>query len=57
MSKDVRVLLVEDSKADAVLVASELRDHGYIPRCTRVQDKAGFTKALEAQAWDVIIAN
>jgi PAS domain S-box-containing protein len=56
MSKDVRVLLVEDSKADAIRVVSELRDHGYTPRCTRVQDKAGFTKALEAQPWDVVIA-
>ena len=58
MSKDLRVLLVEDSKADASRVVSELRDHGYTPRCTRVQDKAGFTKALEkAQPWDVIIAD
>lgn len=56
MSKDVRVLLVEDSKADAARVVSELRDHGYTPRCTRVQDKAGFTEALEAQPWDVVIA-
>ena len=57
MSKDVRVLLVEESKADAFLIAGELREHGYMPRCTRVHDKAGFTKALEAQAWDVIIAD
>jgi len=57
MSKGLGVLLVEDSEEDALLVERELRDHGYHPRCTRVQDKAGFTRALEAQPWDVIIAD
>ena len=37
MSKQLRVLLVEDSEDDAVLVTRELKKGGYIPLIERVE--------------------
>lgn len=57
MSKALSVLLVEDSEKDALLIAHELRSHGYALRLKRVQDSQGFLGALEQQSWDVVIAD
>src|SRR4051812_30371523 len=57
MSKALSVLLVEDSEKDALLIAHELRSHGYTLRFKRVQNAQGFLAALEEQSWDVVIAD
>jgi len=57
MSKALSVLSVEDSEKDALLIAHELRHHGYTLRLKRVLKQEGFVAALKEQAWDVIIAD
>ncbi|MGQ9861981.1 MAG: EAL domain-containing protein [Thiobacillaceae bacterium] len=53
----LRVLLVEDSEDDALLLERELRRHGYAPSLRRVDDAAGLAHALEDSGWDVVITD
>jgi signal transduction histidine kinase len=55
--KPLRVLLVEDSEDDALLVLRELERGGYQADCVRVDSQAGFRKALDEGTWDVIISD
>src|SRR2546423_4929155 len=57
ISKQLQVLIVEDSENDAALLELELRQAGYDTICRRVDPPAGFRRALAAQSWDVIIAD
>jgi diguanylate cyclase (GGDEF)-like protein/PAS domain S-box-containing protein len=52
----LRVLILEDSDADAALLVSTLRDGGYAPAWERVDTAAALAAALERQPWDVILA-
>lgn len=53
----IRVLIVEDSEDDAVLVVHELRKGGYQPQWERVETEETMQAALDRQPWDVIIAD
>jgi len=53
----LRVLHVEDSDEDAVLVLRELRKGGFEPTCERVDTQAAFRDAIRARDWDVIISD
>jgi len=53
----LRVLNVEDSEDDALLVKRHLERQGYDLRFERVDTRASLIKALEAQAWDIIISD
>jgi signal transduction histidine kinase len=55
--RPIRLLLVEDSDDDALLVARELRRGGYEPVVHRVMSRDEFRRALEIDAWDVIISD
>ncbi len=55
MGKSLRVLIVEDSEDDALLVIRELERGGYAATFERVETAAAMTAALEKQVWDVII--
>ncbi len=57
MDKDLRVLLVEDSEDDALLLERELRRHGYRPAMRRVDNATDLTQALADSAWDVVITD
>jgi signal transduction histidine kinase len=57
MSKSLCVLLVEDSEKDALLIAHELRSHGYTLQLKRVQKEEPFVAALKDRSWDLIIAD
>ena len=57
MGKPLRVLLIEDSDADARLLERALREGGYEPGIRRVQDAAALNAALERQGWDVVLAD
>src|SRR5688572_10197675 len=57
MSKALRVLLVEDSEADALLVVHQLRRGSYAPEFTRVDTAEAFLAALTTQTWDVVICD
>lgn len=53
----LRVLIVEDSAADAELVVMELRRAGLAPQVTRVDTREALAQALSEGPWDVIIAD
>lgn len=57
MAESVRVLLVEDSEADARLIVRALRDGGYDPTWARVETSEAMQRALERQTWDVVLAD
>jgi DNA-binding NtrC family response regulator len=57
MTERLRVLLVEDSEDDALLVLHELRQGGYKPIHERVDTEAALRAALERQAWDVVLSD
>lgn len=57
MSRLLRVLLVEDSVDDAILVIRQLQKDGYEPIYERVEDAQSMTEALEHQPWDIIITD
>ena len=57
MEEQLRVLLVEDSEDDALLLVLELRKGGYVPCICRVQDAETLDSALREQTWDVLITD
>ena len=57
MSTPLRILLVEDSKADATLMSRELKRGGYDPVFERVDTATAMEAMLEQQTWDIIIAD
>ncbi len=57
MSKLLRVLIVEDSDDDAVLLVRELRRGGYDVAFERVDTPTAMNAALDSGQWDIIIAD
>lgn len=57
MGDALRVLVVEDSEDDTILLLRELRRGGYDPVHERVDTAGALNAALDRQAWDVIIAD
>ena len=57
MGKPLRVLIVEDSENDALLLLRELRRSGYDPIYERVYTPGGLNTALEKKAWEIIISD
>jgi PAS domain S-box-containing protein len=53
----LRVLIVEDSENDALLLEIELQRAGYEPLCERVQTRDAMDAALARQRWDLVIAD
>ncbi len=53
----LRVLHVEDSEDDSVLVMRELERGGFNPMCERVETSEAFKAALLAKEWDIIISD
>jgi PAS domain S-box-containing protein len=57
MSLPLRVLIVEDSENDALLLIRELRSGGFDPAFTRVDTPETMRLALEQNKWDLIICD
>lgn len=56
-TRPLRVLLVEDSENDALLLELALQRTGFSAQCERVQTADGLANALDNQEWDVVIAD
>jgi DNA-binding NtrC family response regulator len=57
MNKQLKVMLVEDSEDDALLVLRELRKGGYDPVSERIETPEAMKVALQKQKWDIIISD
>lgn len=57
MTKPLRVLIVEDSENDAILLLKELKRSGYLLVYERVEDAPGLLSALERERWDIVISD
>src|SRR5215213_8227517 len=57
MSVALKVLLVEDSEDDALLLVRMLRRGGYDPAWERVDTPAAMEAALDGGSWDLIISD
>lgn len=57
MGIPLRVLMVEDSEDDAVLLGREMRRGGYEVTLQRVDSSAAMSAALRSQQWDVVICD
>jgi PAS domain S-box-containing protein len=57
MMKPLRVLIVEDSEDDALLMIRELKKGGYDPEYERVETAEAMRAALFEKSWDVILCD
>ena len=57
MSIPLRVLIVEDSEDDALLLIRELEHGGYEPVFKRVETAEQMSSALREQEWDIVISD
>ena len=57
MSRPLRVLFVEDSEDDTLLLVRELRRGGYDPTYERVDTAAAMCALLTPERWDIVIAD
>jgi diguanylate cyclase (GGDEF)-like protein len=57
MAIPLRLLLIEDSEDDALMVTHELERHGYELIYERVETYAATNQALDKDGWDLIISD
>jgi len=57
MNKPLRILIVDDSEEDVLLLLRTLRREGYEVVCRVVETSADMRDALEKQDWDVITSD
>jgi len=57
MSVPLRILMMEDSEDDAILLIRHLEKGGYAPYCRRVETTKDMVEALGAESWDIIISD
>jgi len=57
MTKPLRVLIVEDSENDTLLVVNELELAGYDPTYRRVDTAQAMAEALNESVWDLVISD
>ncbi len=56
-SQHIRVLIIEDSEDDVLLIERELKRGGYNPVYERIETAAAMKKALQEKEWDVILCD
>jgi len=57
MGKEIRVLIIEDSEDDALLLIRQLRRDGYNPIYQIVDTADKVIQALDSQSWDIVISD
>lgn len=55
--ESLRVLIVEDSQDDALLIVRELKKGGFSPIWERVQSSSELKAVLRQQSWDMILSD
>ena len=55
--KPLKLLIVEDSEDDALLLARQLSKGGYAPDMLRVTTRAEIEQALQSTEWDIVISD
>jgi PAS domain S-box-containing protein len=53
----LRVLIIDDSENDALLIIRELKKGGYSPVYERVETAASMEKSLKDEIWDIILCD
>ena len=56
-AKPLRVLIVEDSQDDVLLLLHELQRGGYEPDYELVDNEQDMRRALESRHWDIVITD
>jgi len=57
MGKAIRVLIVDDSEDDALLLARQLRNSGFDPSFERVDTAEAMNAALDKLTWDLVLSD
>ena len=57
MQKTLKVLIVEDSESDALLLVLALEQADYIVISERIETAQELHRALDTQIWDVVLAD
>lgn len=57
VDKPIRVLIVEDSEDDTLMLTRALRRAGYDPHCERVETAPAMADALATGLWDLVISD
>ena len=57
MTKELKVLFIEDSEDDALLLARELRRGGFDLTSERIETAEAMSHALMKQAWDLVLCD
>lgn len=57
MTRQLRLLIVEDSEDDVRLLLRELRRNGYEPDIERVETYESMKEALSRREWDIVISD
>lgn len=57
VTRPLRVLLVEDTPDDAVLLARALKSSGFAAEYERVETEAQMHRALQKGGWDIVISD
>jgi PAS domain S-box-containing protein len=56
-SQSLRVLIIEDSEDDALLVIRALKKGGYAPEYERVETAAAMLSSLKDKTWDIVMSD
>jgi diguanylate cyclase (GGDEF)-like protein/PAS domain S-box-containing protein len=54
---ELRVLVIEDSENDTLLLVRELKRGGYDPTYTRVETAEAMEAAIDQEGWDVVVSD
>ncbi|MGD9082315.1 MAG: PAS domain S-box protein [Desulfobacterales bacterium] len=57
MDKPIRVLIVDDSEDDGLLLLRNLKNGGFKPSYEQIDTAEAMSKALDKQTWDVILCD
>jgi PAS domain S-box-containing protein len=55
--QSIRILIVEDSEDDLLLIIRELKEGGFNPVYERVETAAAMRKTLKEKQWDIILCD